>query len=656
MAYQTPITVDFETDPVQPRPDYPPKPVGVAIWWPGKRPRYLAWDHPCENNTTKRDAARELRAAWRSSRPLLFHHASFDLEVGEVHFDLPPTPVERTRCTMIEAFLYDPNEEEVGLKPLADKHLDMPPDEADELRDWIVANVPGAKRKKSEWGAHIAKAPGRLVGRYAVGDVVRTRKLGDFFWPVLVEDAMLGAYERELRMFPVLRKMERRGVPITVDRLRDDCALWARVLDDVDEWVRRRLGARRLDVDKRQELVDALDRKKLVDDWPMTAPSKTFPQGQRSTAWKLLEPVVKDRELVSTLFYRSRLANAVRNFATPWLEMADKSGGVIYTRWNQVRQLDESGKPRRIGTRTGRLSSTPNLQNMPKKPAEVVFTKKAWREADKRRRIEDRPKPILLPRACGSWPQIPNVRDYVIARIQGGGKLIGRDYSQQEPRILAHFAGGQLREQYLANPWLDLHEYAHGLILAATGEDYERVAVKRVGLGVIYSLGAEKLGIQIDLPTEDARELRQTYRNAIPAIDDVDRECKRRGRRDEPIRTWGGRVNYCEPPRVIKGELRTFEYKMLNTLIQGSAADNTKQAMVNYDSVAKDGYLLIQAHDELLGYVEDARAAHSEMKLLREAMEDVDFTVPMLTEGYWGDTWGSVVDYDKKGEEVWRGR
>jgi DNA polymerase I-like protein with 3'-5' exonuclease and polymerase domains len=122
---------------------------------------------------------------------------------------------------------------------------------------------------------------------------------------------------------------------------------------------------------------------------------------------------------------------------------------------------------------------------------------------------------------------------------------------------------------------------------------------------------------------------------------------KRRAALDQPARTWGGRVFYCEPPREIKGKWRTFAYKMINTLIQGSAADNTKEAMIRYDEIKKDGELDLQIHDELLGNAPKSKAGfRSEMKLLREAMESVEFDVPMLTDGEAGPTWGQMQDYN----------
>ena len=89
---------------------------------------------------------------------------------------------------------------------------------------------------------------------------------------------------------------------------------------------------------------------------------------------------------------------------------------------------------------------------------------------------------------------------------------------------------------------------------------------------------------------------------------------------------------------------------MLNVLIQGSAADCTKEAVIRYDALRPKGHeLLLTVHDELLVScpLGGIKKGH---EVLRQAMESVEFSVPMLTEGTVGETsWGRMKDYDKKG-------
>ncbi|GAG23650.1 unnamed protein product, partial [marine sediment metagenome] len=245
-----PITIDYETGSIEDRPAYPPKPVGVGIYEPGKKPHYYAFGHPSGNNCTRDGAIRVLNKARRSGRPLLFHGSKFDCAVADEHLGIPYPAYTHTYDTLIEAFLVDPNARAVSLKPLAEKELGMPPEEQIELRDWVWANVPKTKGKKKTWAAHICKAPGGLVGMYCVGDIVRTRKLHDLYMPQIRAAGMLNAYERELKLSPILHQMEKAGIPVATRRLARDVPKFERMLELVDTWVGRHLGVKDLDVDK----------------------------------------------------------------------------------------------------------------------------------------------------------------------------------------------------------------------------------------------------------------------------------------------------------------------------------------------------------------------------------------------------------------------
>lgn len=169
--------VDFETAGIDSRPLYPPVPVGVAIYGPTIK-KYFAWGHPSENNCTVKQATAQLKELYRMY-PVVFHHAEFDLDVGCTHLKLP-YPAE-WHDTLYMAFLNNPHDASLSLKSLADKYLDMPPDEQTALKNWILKNVPNTHEKKDPkkdpllfWAANICKAPGGLVGKYAIGDGVRT--------------------------------------------------------------------------------------------------------------------------------------------------------------------------------------------------------------------------------------------------------------------------------------------------------------------------------------------------------------------------------------------------------------------------------------------------------------------------------------------------
>jgi DNA polymerase I-like protein with 3'-5' exonuclease and polymerase domains len=98
------------------------------------------------------------------------------------------------------------------------------------------------------------------------------------------------------------------------------------------------------------------------------------------------------------------------------------------------------------------------------------------------------------------------------------------------------------------------------------------------------------------------------------------------------------------------GRMMTFDYKLVNVLIQGSAADCTKEALIRFDEVRKPHWkIILNVHDQITASVppKEVKAA---MEALRVSMESVEFSVPMLSEGAVSSTnWDNLKDYDKKG-------
>jgi DNA polymerase-1 len=335
------------------------------------------------------------------------------------------------------------------------------------------------------------------------------------------------------------------------------------------------------------------------------------------------------------------VAGALRTFLIPWLATARTTNGLIHTNWNQVAQ-DYHSSGARKGTRTGRLSSVPNLQNITTNLEEketLMFALAAMR------------KVAALAQLLSRAP-LPQVRGYVVPRR--GNVLLDRDFSQQELRILAHYENGVLLKAYEEDPWLDMHVFVQKIISDILGIHVERKPIKILNFGLIYGMGIGKLALSMGLAVDRATQIRNAHRKGFPGVRDLMDGLRDRAARNQPLRTWGGREYFCEEPREIKlpngaKKMVTFEYKMLNTLIQGSAADNTKQAMINYAMTAKEGLLDLNVHDELMAEC-PARARKEEMRLLRDAMLDCKFDVPMLSEGAWSATRWTELNKLPRGE------
>ena len=169
------VALDFESEAIDTRPKFPPTPVGLAVYKEDEQPYYMAWGHPIENNCSLSFATRKLGEILSlNGAEFIFHNAPFDCSIIEEKLHLP-VPWDKCHDTMLQAFLLDPFGE-LSLKPLAELHLGEPPVERDAVRDWLVAHNVCRANDKS-WGAHISKAPGNLVGSYAIGDVRKTLNL-----------------------------------------------------------------------------------------------------------------------------------------------------------------------------------------------------------------------------------------------------------------------------------------------------------------------------------------------------------------------------------------------------------------------------------------------------------------------------------------------
>ena len=237
--------------------------------------------------------------------------------------------------------------------------------------------------------------------------------------------------------------------------------------------------------------------------------------------------------------------------------------------------------------------------------------------------------------------------------VRRNGKIMVTGQSQQEPRILAHFEDGELLRQYRENPWIDYHDNAKEHLERIFNKPFQRKPVKNINLGIIYGQGVPSLAVKNHETVEATRELRDAVYSLYPGLRSMYNDMRMRAKLNQPIRTWGGRVYYCEPPKFIDGKLRTFDYKMLNTLIQGSAADCTKEAIIRYYRVKPNGYrLLLLVHDELVTSV-PKREIDRGQELLRASMESVEFDVLILSEGEWSnENWAEMEKYDKKGVRV----
>lgn len=628
--------IDFETDPIQDRPNYPPKPVGFSIKQPGERKAaYYGWGHPTENNCSKRDAVRVLRSVWESDAVILFQNAKFDVDVAQTHMECGSISWERIHDTMYLLFLVDPHAPDLQLKPAAERILGMAPEEQDAVRDWIMAHKEQAnawlaqfglqrdgkplKITPTKFGAAIAFAPGKLVGTYANGDVIRTEALFKHCWPQVAERGMVEAYDRERELMPIFLENERVGMRVDLPALKRDIDLYQSALKGADAWLCKRLKVKELNLDNDREVAEALSNAGIVNDdaWTLTD------SGQRSVSKKnLLPEMYNDSRVAKAFGYRNRLVTCLKMFMIPWARQASARGDShISTNWNQVRQPGG-------GTRTGRPSCTdPNFLNL----------SKSWHDKD---------DGYEHPSFIKDLVELPLVRRYVLP--DKGHVFLHRDFNGQELRILGHYEDGALLAAYQENPRMDVHAFVKDLILDITNLDYHRTQVKITNFRRIYGGGAPATASALNVSIDAAKKLLNAHGKALPGVKHLSAQIKALSKSGEPIITWGGREYYVEPPGFSKkhGRHMSYEYKLLNYLIQGSAADATKEAILRYHrDERKRGRFLVTVYDEINVSAPKADVRH-EMEVLRQSMEGLEFDVPMLSDGKTGPNWADSKKYE----------
>lgn len=628
-----PWTVDFETIGISKRPHYPPAPVSVSIKQFGKKPKFYAWGHITGgNNCSWGEAHEALQKVWSSGEPILFQNAKFDLAVAEKHFGLPPPEWVRIHDSLLLLFLDDPRQTELSLKPASERLLGWKPEEQDAVADWLIQNQPvrGTKISKAKgpnyFGAFIAYCPGNIVGPYADGDSERSEAIFKHLWPKVSNDkGLMRAYDRERRCMMVLMDMEKQGVPTDYERLGKDVDLYNDTRDKLTKWIRKELKVDSdFNLDSDKELIKVLVSSGKLDEKRLMVTAK----GNQSVSKDSLSGAMTDRRVQAALAHRAELNTCLGTFMENWYYTASLSNGLIWTDWNQVRQPNERGKGT-VGARTGRLSSTPNFQNIPNLFGDW------W---------EGLCKPFKL-------PPMPVVRSYIVPFE--GDVLIDRDYNQQELRLLGHYEGGPLTAAYSENKWMDVHDWAKDMINLLLSTDFPRKPIKNIGFGLLYGMGVGLLAVKAETDVETARKLKAAYLKVAPGLKQMYADMRQVAKDEDFITTWGGRQYMCEEPKLIKGRWQEFDYKLVNVLIQGGAADLTKEAFVRYyEAKPKNHKLLLTVHDQLLGSVPRAEREEG-MEIMRQTMESIELDVPLLSEGKWSDTnWAELVDYDKKGERL----
>jgi len=565
--------------------------VGIAIavdGWEG----YYPIAHETPPNMDKELVTRWLRKQCSyESVNYIFHNAFYDVGwLTTMDIDIKGKIID----TLIAAPIVDENRFRFDLNSLVKDYLQESKSET-QLRE--AAKMWGLDPKADLW-----KLPASHVGTYAEQDAAVTLRLWQHLQKEIAGQNLINIFQLETDLFPVLFEMKRKGVRVNLDKaeiIKNDLQKEEeKLLQSI-----KKLAGTSVEIWAAASVAKAFDALSIPYNHTETGkPSfdKNFLSSHESPLAKM---VVKAREInkARTTFIDSILKHSHR--------------GRIHAEIHQMRS-DQGG------TVTGRFSySNPNLQQIPAR----------------NQIIGPLIRSIFIPEKNHQWGIF--------------------DYSQQEPRLVVHYAAiksftgaSKFVEAYQEEESTDFHS------LVAEMADIGRKQAKTINLGLFYGMGKGKLMSQLGVDQETATDLLVAYHERVPFVkklinDTMNRAGKkgylrtllgRRCRFDlwEPSNEWGSKALPLKEATNEYGESmikRAWTYKALNRLIQGSAADQTKQAMVN---LHKEGYTAhIQVHDEL----DFSIASEKDSANIKDIMENcVELLVPSKVDVELGESWGDA--------------
>jgi len=495
--------------------------------------------------------------------------------------------------TMIAASLIDENRMSYQLNSLAKYYVGLGKDEK--------VLVEAAKEYGLDPKADMWRMPAMFVGQYAERDAESTLKLWQTLKRELYNQELMDVFTLETDLFPCLVDMRFKGVRVDLEKSQK---IKLNLIKREETLIKKIKDLTGVDVEimAARSIAKAFDKLKLPYDRTAKSNEPSFTKNfLQNHPHELPKAIAEARELNKA---HSTFIDSITKHAVD---------GRIHADINQIRS--DAG-----GTVTGRFSmSNPNLQQIPARHPELGPMIRS----------------IFIPEEKHVWGSF--------------------DYSQQEPRILVHYAKLQnlegvdeIVDAYNAGD-ADFHQ------VVADMAGIERKQAKTINLGLMYGMGKNKLMAELGLMKESAEKLIRQYHSKAPFVkqlmDNVSRKANDRGK----IRTLGGRACHFDlwqpvqfgvfkplPLEQARKEYdeplkRAFTYKALNKLIQGSAADMTKKSMV---ALYKNGIIPhIQIHDEVDISIESQKQAENIIEIMESAVE---LKVPNKVDYEKGANWGEI--------------
>lgn len=417
----------------------------------------------------------------------------------------------------------------------------------------------------------------------AVGKILRTRLAGSQLLRLM--------QELEQPLTAVLVQMQKRGIRIDQHKFQEFLVMVQEELDRLTQSIYKYAGIE-FNIRSSQQLAEILFEK-----MGLSSRQKT-PKGAPSTASSVLESLTHEHPIVEDILEFRMYEKLRSTYLEPLPQLADNHDR-IHTTFNQ------------LATATGRLSSSnPNVQNIPIRG-------------------------VLGPRMRSCFVAGP------------GALLVAADYSQIELRVLAHMSEDPtLLHAFAAGD--DIHVRTASLLFEkeeVTAD--ERRKAKTINFGLLYGMGPQKLGRELGITLKEAKEFITVYFEKLSRVREFYQEIEEQAKTLGYVTTLAGRRRMLPDIHSRNVNLAQQARRMaINTVVQGSAADIIKMAMLAVDkspTIRQLGaYLVLQVHDELLLEAGEQQARNVG-EVVVNIMENVyPLSVPLVVDWGIGHNWGEA--------------
>lgn len=482
--------------------------------------------------------------------------------------------------TMIAHYLLHP-EMRHGMDYLAEAYLHYQTIHIDEL-------IGTGKNQKS-----MAELSSEEVYVYACEDTDITLRLKNLFAPELEKEGLMKLFQEiEMPLMPVLAYMERNGVCIDTEGLRETSVLYSEEMQRIEEEIYQLAGVH-FNISSPKQVGEV-----LFDQMKITNKPKKTKTGQYATTEEILVSLKSKSPIVGKILEYRGLKKLLSTYIDALPELINPDTGHIHTSFNQT------------VTTTGRLSSSnPNLQNIPVRDEQGKEVRKAF---------------------------IP----------EAGQEFFCADYSQIELRIMAHLSGDEnLIEAF--NAGQDIHAATAAKIFHKALEEVtsdERRKAKTANFGIIYGISAFGLAERLDVSRTEAKELIDGYFLTYPGVKEYMEKSIAMAREKGYTETIFKRRCYLPDINSNNANVRgNAERNAINSPIQGSAADIIKIAMIRvYQRMKAEGIrskMILQVHDELCFTVLPEEKERLQQIVVEEMQNAVQMRIPLIADTGWGSNW-----------------